>query len=362
MAKPLNWESRIGRRVRLRDLHVLFAVVQHGSMAGAGVHLGISQSAVSQAIATLEHALAVRLLDRTPRGVEPTMYGNALIRRGQAAFDELRLGVKDIEFLADPAAGEVRIGCSESISAGILPPIIERLSGRYPRMAFEVSPSNAFRLEFPELRERTADVAFSILSRPLLAQIAEDLKAEVLFDDRICLAVGQQSPWARRRKIDLADLVDASWIMPSTGAPGEAAVMEAFKTRGLPPPRVVVRGRRGVGAGDRVVARRVLRREHRVERVFVPRQIARKEHRTLGRPPAEQCGLDRHEIRHRNSSSLGRRPNSTLWATCEPLNSGIQEFPEFESDSNAEPSRSNSETGRTTLVSRASAAIRAMVG
>jgi len=241
MAKPLNWESRIGRRVRLRDLHVLFAVVQHGSMAGAGVHLGISQSAVSQAIATLEHALAVRLLDRTPRGVEPTMYGNALIRRGQAAFDELRLGVKDIEFLADPAAGEVRIGCSESISAGILPPIIERLSSRYPRMAFEVSPSNAFRLEFPELRERTADVAFSILSRPLLAQIAEDLKAEVLFDDRICLAVGQQSPWARRRKIGLADLVDASWIMPSTGAPGEAAVMEAFKTRGLPPPRVVVK-------------------------------------------------------------------------------------------------------------------------
>jgi len=241
MAKPLNWESRIGRRVRLRDLHVLFAVVQHGSMASAGVHLGISQSAVSQAIATLEHALAVRLLDRTPRGVEPTMYGNALIRRGQAAFDELRLGVKDIEFLADPAAGEVRIGCSESISAGILPPIIERLSSRYPRMAFEVSPSNAFRLEFPELRERTADVAFSILSRPLLAQIAEDLKAEVLFDDRICLAVGQQSPWARRRKIGLADLVDASWIMPSTGAPGEAAVMEAFKTRGLPPPRVVVK-------------------------------------------------------------------------------------------------------------------------
>src|SRR6266436_8451824 len=128
MAKPLNWESRIGRRVRLRDLHVLFAVVQHGSMAGAGVHLGISQSAVSQAIATLEHALAVRLLDRTPRGVELTMYGAALMRRGQAAFDELRLGVKDIEFLTDPEVGEVRIACTESIAAGVLPAVIERFS------------------------------------------------------------------------------------------------------------------------------------------------------------------------------------------------------------------------------------------
>ena len=81
MAKSLNWDSRIGRRVRLRDLHILFAVVQHGSMAKAGGHLGMSQSAVSQAIAALEHALEVPLLDRMPRGVEPTMYGTALIDR-----------------------------------------------------------------------------------------------------------------------------------------------------------------------------------------------------------------------------------------------------------------------------------------
>src|SRR5499426_1878671 len=150
MARILNWESRIGRRLRLRDLHILFAVVQHGSMAKAGSDLGMSQSAVSQAVAALEHALAVRLLDRTPRGVVPTLYADALIRRGRAAFDELRLGVKDIESLADPTAGEVRIGCSESISAGVLPPIIERLARQYPKMAFEVSPSNAFKLEFPE--------------------------------------------------------------------------------------------------------------------------------------------------------------------------------------------------------------------
>src|SRR5262245_3724842 len=202
MPKPLDWESRIGRRVRLRDLHVLFAVVQHRSMATAGAHLGISQSAVSQAIAALEHALKIRLLDRTPRGVLPTMYAEALIRRGRAAFEELRLGVKDIEFLADPTTGEIRIGCSESISAGILPPIVARMSRRYPKMVFEVSPSNAFRLEFSELHERTVDMVFSILSEPVLGQIGEDLKAEVLFNDKICLAVGRQSPWAGRRKLD----------------------------------------------------------------------------------------------------------------------------------------------------------------
>src|SRR5260370_5841147 len=114
MAKSFNWDSRIGRRVRVRDLHILFAVVQHGSMAKAGNHLGMSQSAVSQAIAALEHALQVPVLDRTPRGVELTMYGAALMRRGQAAFDELRSGVKDIEFLTDPHVGTVRVAGTQA--------------------------------------------------------------------------------------------------------------------------------------------------------------------------------------------------------------------------------------------------------
>jgi DNA-binding transcriptional LysR family regulator len=115
MGKIIDWDSRVGSRVRLRDLHILFAVIQYGSMAKAGVHLGMSQSA--QAIAAIEHTLDVRLLDRTSRGVEPTIYGSALLRRGRAAFDELRLGVKEIECLADPAAGEVRVACSEWLAA-----------------------------------------------------------------------------------------------------------------------------------------------------------------------------------------------------------------------------------------------------
>jgi DNA-binding transcriptional LysR family regulator len=238
MAKALDWENRIGRRVRLRDLHILFAVVQHGSMAKAGVHLGMTQSAVSQAIGALEHALDARLLDRTTRGVEPTIYGNALLKRGRIAFDELRQGVKEIEFLSEHAAGEVRIGCPEAIAAGILPPIIERISQRYPRVNLQV-------LSWPEkdftvLHERTVDLVFSQLPKPLEDTLADDLKFEVLCYDQICLAAGLRSPWARRRKIDLADLVDAPWIMAPSEARGTSAVMEAFRARGLAPPQISV--------------------------------------------------------------------------------------------------------------------------
>src|SRR5262245_2772238 len=96
MAKIVDWDSRIGGRVRLRDLHILLAVVQSGTMAKAARQLNVSQPAVSEAIASLEHALGVRLLDRSRRGVEPTNYGSALLKSGRAVFDELRHGIKQI--------------------------------------------------------------------------------------------------------------------------------------------------------------------------------------------------------------------------------------------------------------------------
>jgi molybdenum-dependent DNA-binding transcriptional regulator ModE len=95
MRQGIDWEARIGRRLRLRDLHVFFTVVRWGSMAKAAEQLGVSQPAISKVIGDLEHALGVRLLDRSRRGVEPTIYGNALLKRGLIAFDELKQSIKD---------------------------------------------------------------------------------------------------------------------------------------------------------------------------------------------------------------------------------------------------------------------------
>src|SRR5215471_15082071 len=110
MPRKLDSDSQIGRRLSLRDLHLFFTVVERGSMAKAAAQLGISQPNVSEVIADLEHTLGARLFDRRPRGVEPTLFGKALLKRTRAVFDELRQGVRDIEFLSDPGIGEVRIG------------------------------------------------------------------------------------------------------------------------------------------------------------------------------------------------------------------------------------------------------------
>jgi DNA-binding transcriptional LysR family regulator len=68
MVRKIDWEKQIGRRLKLRDLHVFTTIVQRGSMAKAASQLGVSQSAVSEVIADLEHVVGVRLLDRSTHG------------------------------------------------------------------------------------------------------------------------------------------------------------------------------------------------------------------------------------------------------------------------------------------------------
>ena len=76
----MEWESRLGRRLRVRDLYILSTVVKSGSMGKAARELAMSQPAVSEAIANLEHLLRVRLLDRSTHGVAPTIYAEALLK------------------------------------------------------------------------------------------------------------------------------------------------------------------------------------------------------------------------------------------------------------------------------------------
>src|SRR5690349_4549007 len=108
--------ASIRRRISLRDLRVLIAVVQTGSMGRAARQLATSQPAISRSISDLEHALGVRLVDRSRQGVEPTPYGHALVARGRAVLDELGQGIREIESIADPTAGHLRIGASIAVT------------------------------------------------------------------------------------------------------------------------------------------------------------------------------------------------------------------------------------------------------
>jgi DNA-binding transcriptional LysR family regulator len=236
MDSIMQLSDRIGSRMKLQDLHVLMTVVQAGSMGKAAQRLNTTQPNISRSIAELEHALGVRLLDRHRQGVEPTEYGRALLDCGVAVFDDLRQGVKNIESLADPTAGEVRVGSTAFLAASFVSALVDRLSRRYPRIIFHLVTGYMETLQ-RELSERNVDLLVLRSSGPIAD---ERLDFEFLFDDSYVVAAGAQSSWVRRRRIELAELVNESWVLPPSGSVIGSIVSEAFRAGGLDYPRVTV--------------------------------------------------------------------------------------------------------------------------
>src|SRR5215510_1231076 len=229
-------DERVIRRLKLRELRIFTAVAEVRSMGKAATQLALSQPAVSKAIAQMEHTLGVPLLDRTTQGVEPTLYGGALLKWAVAIFDDLRQGAREIEFLADPSGGEVRIGSHEIMNTGLLPFVIDRLSVQYPRLVFTVTLAPAISLQYRDLRDRHVDLIFGRMMLPIED---EDIQTEVLFDDPLVIVAAAGNKWLRRRDIDPAELIDEPWCLPTP----ESSIAEAFRAQGLKLSRHIVRSR-----------------------------------------------------------------------------------------------------------------------
>src|SRR5215208_6779634 len=157
----MDHADRVGRRLRLRDLQLLDAVVRSGSIAKAAGQLSLTQPAASKAITQLELVIGVRLLDRSARGVAPTPYGDALLKRGLTIFDELRQGIRDIEFLSDSTAGEVRVGCPESLATALVSPVVQQFVRQHPRVTINIFILNTPTLHLPQLHDRTLDLVIA---------------------------------------------------------------------------------------------------------------------------------------------------------------------------------------------------------
>lgn len=225
-------DSHIGRRIKLRDLQILASVAEHGSMAKAATHLSTTQPTVSQAIADLEDAVGVRLFDRSTQGVAPTVFGDILLKRGVEAFDALKQGMRDIEFLATSGAGDVWVGCREVQLIGFLPAVIQRLAQQHPKIivhATDVTVSENIHY----LQDRKLDL---ILGGSAPLKRDDDVHSETLFEESFTLVTGEKNPWARRRKVALADLMDEAWLYGEPGNATQARISEAIlaKTGRLP--------------------------------------------------------------------------------------------------------------------------------
>jgi DNA-binding transcriptional LysR family regulator len=237
LRKDADTDGYIGRRIKLRDLQILFSVAELGSMAKAASQLSITQPSVSQAISDLEDAVGVRLFDRSTHGVALTRYGEVLLKSGLEAFDALRQGMRSIKFMATPEQGDVWIGCAEVTLHAFIPAVIERLAQNQPGIVVHAADVNPSENQFERLRRRKLDLLIGAAAR---VRLDDDIHVEHLFEESYCVVTAAHNEWARRSTVELIELMNESWIFGEPTNATQALISGVFQAKGLDLPPISV--------------------------------------------------------------------------------------------------------------------------
>jgi DNA-binding transcriptional LysR family regulator len=203
--------QRLPRHLKMSELRVFVAVLEHRSFRKAAGVVNLTQPAVTKAIAGLESMLDVRLFDRHANGVEPTVHGLSFAPHAIAIFDELRRAAQELAVASSGASGNLRIGAVSMPALPFLPLAVKQLAASHPRVFVAVVESTA-----PDLLNRLhkQDIELAIVRLALL-EPAPDLHTVPLFDETLCVVAGRGHPLAGRRDLTWADLLAARWVMPS---------------------------------------------------------------------------------------------------------------------------------------------------
>ena len=226
--------TSLARRLRLQQLMVFEQVVEAGSILAASRALSLTQPAVSKAIQELESQLGGLLFVRGKRGVVPTQLGTLVERHAKTILGELRYLAEDLNAAQSGSAGQVVIGTLITASGSLLPEAIRRLRRLAPDVVVTVRVgSNA--LLFPALARGELDVVVGVLpddSDPD-APGSEPLLHVPLYRESLCVVVGRQNPLATRKRIGLAELHGADWIVPTRESLAYPSVRAFFQKAGL---------------------------------------------------------------------------------------------------------------------------------
>jgi DNA-binding transcriptional LysR family regulator len=170
-------------------------------------------------------------------------------------FDDLRQAVKNIEFIANPTVGEVRVGAHEPLIVGVLSAVFDHLHRKYPGISIHSTPIAQNAQQYRDLRERKIDLLLGRMTLP----IQEDIHAEILFHDSIKIVAGPKNRWARQRKVELSELADEAWCLPPPESLIGSRIAEVFRARNIKfPPNGAARG----GASLRLSPQRAFFRDY----------------------------------------------------------------------------------------------------
>lgn len=202
--------SRLTRHVRLRQLQLLLALQQCGSIVQAAAHLHMSQSAATQALAELERVLDMRLFERHARGMRPTLAGQALTDAVGGMMTELEETAQTLAAIRMGASAALRMGTIQSAAQAILAQLLTQFYLQHPRVHIDVQEGSSTRL-LPQLISGGLDAVFC--RQPSL--LPETFVFEALYDDQAVVVAAHSHSLVGQRQVPLAQLSGARWVLPS---------------------------------------------------------------------------------------------------------------------------------------------------
>lgn len=231
---PADWLSR--SRLNARQLALLVQLSEKGSVLEAANAVHMTQPAASRVLQSVEQALGVPLFERYARGVIPTAYGKAVIRRVRSALAELKQAHDEVESLAAGMGGEVRIGTVLAPASDLVPMAVARLLAQHPhiRVSVELGFSEAL---IAQLLERKLDI---VIARLHPSQELGGLNFESLAEEAHGLYVHKSHPLLRKGKLTLAETAAHTWVLPPPGNVMRDRLTLLFLQLGIALPRQVV--------------------------------------------------------------------------------------------------------------------------
>lgn len=222
--------------MKLHQLAALVSASESGSLRQAAGKLRVSQPALSRSVRELENELGVKLLERTPLGVEPTAYGKALILRSKIVDSELRQARDDIAHLRAATHGDLRIGATPVAAFSLLPIVLARFKTSRPQVRVSITDGMGSTL-FQQLRQGDLDFVFGRIDEAI---DPHEFTADILFNDSLVVVARRSHPLAKARPRSRPNLETLEWILPSGDNPARAAFQRAFYERTGKMPRSTI--------------------------------------------------------------------------------------------------------------------------
>ncbi|MDF2642975.1 MAG: LysR family transcriptional regulator [Pseudomonas sp.] len=226
----------IHSRLRLRQLRLMLALQELGSLRRAADHIGMTQPAATKMLHEAEDLLGVELFERLPRGMRPTPFGETVIYYARMVFAELSGMREELVALESGNLGRVAVGAIPALASGLLTRTIAHLKDSHPRLSMSIQVDTSDVLVQALLQDQL-DI---VLGRIPSGARAEELIFDSLGEEALCVIAGAQHPLAHADNLNWAELQNMTWVLQQHPSPMRSIINQVFHNARVDIPSSIV--------------------------------------------------------------------------------------------------------------------------